>query len=185
MSEGPDLDDLPHAARLWRAAARDGRAVYGRVDLRYADRSLRRRRLETAAGEGFLVQLGETLSLDPGDAFELADGRLIAVEAAPEPVFVATGCDLAVLAWHLGGHHVPCQIGRERILVPADPGLGALLQGLGAVVSEGVEPFLPIAGAAELAAAHGHDHGRVTLAAQTATQAPVAYERPTSGPFDD
>ena len=57
------------------------------VTLGYDERFLRRRRLVTAGGMAVLVDLPETTSLDHGDALELSDGRLVAIEAAAEPVW--------------------------------------------------------------------------------------------------
>lgn len=44
-----------------------------------------------------MIDLADTISLNDGDAFELADGRLIEVVALSEPVLVITG-DLPRLA---------------------------------------------------------------------------------------
>ncbi|MEM1066365.1 MAG: urease accessory protein UreE, partial [Pseudomonadota bacterium] len=54
------------------------------VSLDYEARLLRRKRLETASGTAFLVDLAETVSMDAGDSFVLEDGRYIEVRAADE-----------------------------------------------------------------------------------------------------
>lgn len=191
MSETPDLDDLPHAVRLQRAAERDGRAVYGAVPLAHAERIVRRRRLVTAADEGFYVTLDGAAALDEGDAFELADGRLVVVVAAPEPVADVSGTDLPTLAWHLGNRHTPIQTGPGRLVVRADPTLEAMLVRLGATVTPAVRPFLPVGAvpgfghaSAERQAADGGG-GRMVMA-RTAAPAPEAEAeevRPDGGPF--
>ena len=81
--------------------------------LDYRDRFLRRKRLTTAAGAALLVDLPETVSLEDGDALVLADGRLVAVEAAAEPLVEVTAAPeaLARLAWHIGNRHTPAEIG--------------------------------------------------------------------------
>ena len=55
-----------------------------RVELTYDGRFLRRKVLTTAGGLPFLVDLAQTPSLDHGDAFVLADGRVVEVVAADE-----------------------------------------------------------------------------------------------------
>ncbi len=98
--------------------------------LSYDDRILRRKRLITAQGAGFLVSLAETISLYHGDAFQLLDGRLIEVIAAEEPVLMVTG-DLARLAWHIGNRHTPCQIEAARLVIARDHVLEAMLRQFG------------------------------------------------------
>ncbi len=159
MSDGPDLTDLPHALRLLRAAERDGHAPYARVTLSYDERFLRRRRLETDAGEGFFVNLAEVTSLEEGDAFELADGRLVEVMAAAEPVISVRGPELAALAWHIGNRHTPCQVEPDRLVIRADHVLEAMLVQLGAEVTPRMEPFRPLGGAYGHGRTMGHDHG--------------------------
>ena len=88
------MTDLPPARRVIRAAEARG-TPYDIVVLNYDDRFLRRKRLETVHGEGFLVNLAETTSLEHGDCFHLDDGRQIAVVPAEEPLLVVTGPDLA------------------------------------------------------------------------------------------
>ncbi len=80
-----------------------------RVTLDYEGRFLRRRTVTTDAGRPLHVDLPETLSLGDGDAFETADGALVAVRAAPEPLLEITAAahDLARLAWHIGNRHTP------------------------------------------------------------------------------
>lgn len=132
--------------------------AYDLVVLGHADRVLRRRRLETVHDEAFLVDLSETAALNHGDALELADGRLIEVIAAEEPVFVVTG-DLARLAWHIGNRHIPCQVCPDRLLVPQDAALAPVLSGLGASLVPALEPFAPEAAAH--APLRGAGHGRL------------------------
>ena len=79
------------------------------VTLDYDERLLRRKRLETSAAR-LMVDLAETVSLEPGDALKTDDGRLIEIAAAEEPVVQIRG-DLPRLAWHIGNRHTPCQIG--------------------------------------------------------------------------
>jgi urease accessory protein len=153
------MTDLPPARTLLRRA--DRLAVVlpaGRVTLGYDARFLRRKRLRTDAGVGFLLDLPETVSVNAGDCFVLDDGRLIEIAAAEEPVLIVTG-DLARLAWHIGNRHTPCQIEAGRLLIRRDHVLEAMLRQLGAGVAEAVEPFTPEGGAYGHGRTMGHDHG--------------------------
>ena len=66
------VTDLLPARTLRRAGT--WRDAFGHVVLRYETRFLRRKRLLTAQGAGFLVSLDETVSVAYGDAFEMDDG---------------------------------------------------------------------------------------------------------------
>jgi len=149
----PDLAaaHILHRAGHWANA-------YDLVVLSYDERFLRRKRLETVHGDGFLVSLPETISVAHGDAFELLDGRLIEVIAAEEPVLVITG-DLARLAWHIGNRHTPCQIEPGRLLIRQDHVLEAMLRQMEAGIDYRMEPFTPEGGAYGHGRTLGHDHG--------------------------
>ena len=150
------MTDLPAARALRRAPL--GATPYDVVVLRHDERLLRRRRLVTAHGEDFLVDLPATSGLEQGDAFQLEDGRLIEVIAAEEPLLEVRGPDLPRLAWHLGNRHAPCQIERERLLIGRDHVLRDMLSRLGAEVREVSEPFVPEGGAYGHGHTMGHDH---------------------------
>lgn len=128
------------------------------VVLDYEGRFLRRKRLSSRAGLSFLVDLPETVSLDPGDALQLDDGRLIGVVAAMEPCLRVEG-PLPRLAWHIGNRHTPCQIGADHLLIRADHVLEAMLRGLGARVTPTMAAFSPEGGAYGHGRTMGHDHG--------------------------
>jgi urease accessory protein len=147
---------LPLAQTLHRAGQWP-RLATERVVLGYDDRFLRRKRLTTAAGEPFLVDLSETANLMAGDAFELDDGRLVEIAAAQEPVMVIRG-DLVRLAWHIGNRHTPCQIEPDRLVIRADHVLAEMLRGLGATVTEALAPFTPEGGAYGMGRTMGHAH---------------------------
>ncbi len=158
VTPNPDLPkpDLPPAHVLHRAGHWQG--AVDLVVLSYDERFLRRKRLETVQGDGFLVSLPETTSLGHGDAFECLDGRLIEVIAAEEPVLEITG-DLARLAWHIGNRHTPCQIEGDRLLIRQDHVLEAMLRQMNAGISYKMEPFTPEGGAYGHGRTLGHDHG--------------------------
>ncbi len=147
---------LPIAGTLHRAGQWP-RLATARVVLGYEDRFLRRKRLVTAAGDSFMVDLAETTNLLAGDAFELSDGRLVEIAAADEAVLVVTG-DLVRLAWHIGNRHTPCQIEPDRLVIRADHVLADMLRGLGATVTEARAPFTPEGGAYGLGRTMGHAH---------------------------
>ncbi len=148
--------DLPPARHLLTAAPPQ---TYDLVVLSYEQRLMRRKRLETVHGEGFLVDLPEVTNLDAYWGFALEDGRAIQIIAAEEEILSVTGPDLARLAWHIGNRHTPCQIEAGRLVIRADHVLRAMLERLGAVVTPGQEPFTPELGAYGLGRPMGHDHG--------------------------
>jgi urease accessory protein len=130
------------------------------VTLAYDDRHRRRLRLESDAGESFLLDLAETGVLEEGDGLALSDGTWLAVKAKPEPLIEVTAADpaaLARLAWHLGNRHLPVAIDGTRLLIRDDRVIAAMLEGLGARLRRIEAPFSPERGAYH-AAAHHHDH---------------------------
>lgn len=150
------MPDLPAAhALLTHAPA----ICYDLVILDYDERLLRRKRLVTVHGEGFLVDLPAVTNLDDFWGFELTDGRTIQVIAAEEPLLEITGPDLARLAWHIGNRHTPCQIEPARLLIRQDHVLEAMLHQLGAALTRVTEPFTPEGGAYGTGRTMGHDHG--------------------------
>jgi urease accessory protein len=128
-----------------------------RITLGYDDRLLRRKRLEADSGVSFMVDLPETTSLNPGDALQLDDGRIIEIAAADEPVVVIRG-DLPRLAWHIGNRHTPCQINDTHLIIRRDPVLEAMLTQLGAGISFAILPFHPEGGAYGHGRTMGHAH---------------------------
>jgi urease accessory protein len=146
---------MPIASKILRKGGWAGAADH--VVLDYDARLLRRKRLDTAGGASFMVDLPETVSLNEGDAFELVDGRLIEVQAAIEPVAVITG-DLPRLAWHIGNRHTPCEITPSHLVIRRDPVIESMLAGLGAQISLQIAPFRPEGGAYGLGRTFGHSH---------------------------
>lgn len=152
------MTDLPPAQTLIPVAKRGPQLPYDVVVLGYDERFLRRKRLVTVHGEGFLVDLAETTNITHGDCFRLSDGRLIEVIPAEEKLLQVTG-DLPRLAWHIGNRHTPCQIDADRLLIREDHVLEAMLRQLGATVTRVSEPFTPEGGAYGHGRTMGHDHG--------------------------
>ena len=149
---------LPRATAVETAEAED------HIALTYEARLVCRKRLTSAGGRDFLVDLPETISVNEGDCFVIDDGTRIAVRAAPEALLAITG-DLARLAWHIGNRHTPCRIEPGRLLIQRDHVLAAMLTQLGAALTEVEEPFTPEGGAyghgRTFGHSHGHTHGHV------------------------
>lgn len=132
-------------------------ASHASCTLTFDERFLRRKVLAMDSGEHFLVDLEHTTSLDDGDAFELEDGRLVAVKPAPEALLEVTANDLTRIAWHIGNRHTPCQIEPGRLLIQRDHVLKDMLEKLGADLRDVTEPFTPEGGAYGHGRTHGHD----------------------------
>ncbi len=128
------------------------------VALDYDARLLRRKRLTSASGEAFMVDLAEVTHLDHFDAFVLEDGRTIGVIAAPEALIRIEG-DLPRLAWHIGNRHTPCQVHADHLLIRSDHVLRAMLEQLGATLTDVEDPFTPEGGAYGHGRTFGHEHG--------------------------
>ena len=150
------MTDLPRAHRVSRGAATD---ADDHVSLDYEGRFLRRKRLVSAGGRAFLVDLAEVTSLDEGDRLDLGDGSGIAVRAAPEALLEIRGEGLARLAWHIGNRHTPCRIEADRLLIREDHVLADMLARLGATVVPVTAPFQPEGGAYGHGRTLGHSHG--------------------------
>jgi urease accessory protein len=186
------MPDLPPARALLKTAPA---TVSGRVTLGYDGRLLRRKRLVTEAGEGFLVDLPAVTSLDDYWGFQLEDGRAIQVAAADEALMQVTGPALLRYAWHIGNRHTPCQIEAARLLIRADHVLENMLRGLGAALAPVTEPFRPEGGAyghgRTMGHSHGpeghshdhaHSHGPETFGWHDHGDGQVHYHGPTAGP---
>ena len=127
--------------------------------LSYEDRFFRRKKLTVREGWSFIADFEQTVSLNHGDALELEDGRLFAIEAAPESLLSVTGANLPRLAWHVGNRHTPCQIEETRLLIQNDPVIAHMLDHLGAKTQPVTEPFTPEGGAYGHGRTHSHEHG--------------------------
>jgi len=135
---------------------------FGTVVLDSADRHLRRKLITTNQGDKVMVDLPEAVLLADGDVLVLDDGRTIEVIAEREKLYevrAGAAAPLRHLAWHLGNRHLAAQIDEERILIQRDHVIRAMLEGLGATVSDVIEHFQPVHGAYH---AHGHDHAKAS-----------------------
>jgi urease accessory protein len=155
-----DFTKFPRAVSVLAAGAAGAAAPYARAVLAHDERHLRRRAIETEGGDKVLVDLPEPVALNNGDRLVLEDGRQLEIVAAPEDVYDIRARDavhLTELAWHSGNRHLAASIEGERILILRDHVIKAMLEGLGATVSEVSEPFKPVRGA--YSGYGGHDHG--------------------------
>ena len=128
------------------------------VVLGFDDRHRRRLRMRGVRGTAFLLDLADTTRLRGGDALRLANGELIEIVAAAEPlveISCATAASLARIAWHLGNRHLPLQISGSRIRIRCDHVIEDMVRGLGGAVRLIEAPFDPEDGAY---AAGGHEH---------------------------
>jgi len=135
----------------------------GTIRLDHAARHLRRKLVTTDQGEKIMVDLPEPVLFADGDRLVLEDGRAVAIVASEEELYEVrpgAACPLRHLAWHLGNRHLPAQIDEDRILIQRDHVIRAMLEGLGATISEVVARFQPVHGAYHHAHGHDHDHGR-------------------------
>ena len=148
------MTDLPPAVSLLSSAPA---RCDDTVAMDYDARLMRRKRLVTRSGAGFLVDLPEVTNLDAYWGFELEDGRAIRIEPAQEAVLVVTG-DLPRLAWHIGNRHTPCQIEGDRLIIRDDHVLEHMLRGLGASITRATLPFTPEGGAYGHGRTMGHAH---------------------------
>jgi urease accessory protein len=134
------------------------------ITLDYDGRHRRRIVLTADHGARFLLDLPQSRLLPGGAALRLEDGRLIEVIARREDLLEVRAADtpaLLRLAWHIGNRHLTAQVEAQRILIRRDHVIASMLEGLGATVTEVVEPFDPEGGAyggAHQAHDHGHEH---------------------------
>jgi urease accessory protein len=157
LSINTDFTKFPRATSVAAADAAPGE-IAGRAVLPHDERHLRRRAIELADGGKVLVDLPEAVTLGDGDRLVLEDGRHIEIIAAPEELYDIRARDsvhLAELAWHIGNRHLAAVIEAGRILILRDHVIKAMLEGLGATVTDVVEAFSPVRGAY---AGHGHSH---------------------------
>ena len=157
------MDTSRHAAHSIAAGEWLATLESGKVTLVHADRCRQRVRLIDDAGAPFLLDLVRPARLADGDGLVLADGTIIRVIAAPEPLTEAIATDahhLARLAWHIGNRRVPAQIVDGRCLrIVHDAVLEQMLRNLGAETRAVTAPFHP-EGGGYVTPAGGHSHGR-------------------------
>lgn len=132
------------------------------VVLTHDERHLRRKLLHMVHDDVVMLDLKEPVVLEHGDLLVLeGDAGFVEIIAADEKLLEIRARDRIhqiELAWHLGNRHLAAQIDDNRILIERDHVIKAMLEGLGATVTEIVEPFSPVHGAYHSHAGHNHDH---------------------------
>jgi urease accessory protein len=131
------------------------------VRLDYDQRTRRRIVLVSQGGLSFLLDLAKAPVLAAGDGLRLEDGRVVAVEAAPERLLEIACSDeraLARIAWHLGNRHLATELAERTIYIREDHVIADMVLGLGAAVRSVERPFTPEGGAYGAGAVHGHSH---------------------------
>ena len=157
LSLNTDFTKFPRAVSVAPAGSAPGE-VAGKAVLAHDERHLRRRAVELADGGKVLVDLLEPVTLNDGDRLVLEDGRLVEISAASEELYdirARSSVHLSELAWHIGNRHLAAAIEAGRILILRDHVIRDMLEGLGAKVTDVVEPFSPVRGAYS---GHGHGH---------------------------
>lgn len=137
-------------------------APEGTVVLPHDGRHLRRKLLHLDNGDMVMLDLKEPVLFHHGDRLVLDDGTTIEIQAAEERLFEIRprdGQHLIELAWHLGNRHLAAQIETGRILIQRDHVIREMLIGLGAEVTDVVEPFQPLRGAYHAHGGHGSHSG--------------------------
>jgi urease accessory protein len=162
LSLNTDFTKLPRAVSVVPFGAASG-PVSGKAVLAHDERHLRRRAISLEDGGKVLVDLLEPVTLGDGDRLVLEDGRQVEIGAAPEELYAIAPRDalhLAELAWHIGNRHLAVAIEPDRLLILRDHVIRDMLEGLGATVSDTLEPFAPVRGAYSGHGGHGHhQHG--------------------------
>ena len=158
FSLNADFTKFPRAISVVAADEAGPAVPFDVAVLPHDERHLRRRAIELAHGDKVLVDLPEPVLLGHGDRLVLEDGRQVEIIAADEDVYDIRARDsvhLAELAWHIGNRHLAAAIESDRILILRDHVIKAMLEGLGATVTDITEPFTPVRGAYS---GHGHSH---------------------------
>jgi urease accessory protein len=117
-------------------------------------------------GHPLAVELPHGSALHDGDVLVGADGSLVRVKAAAQPLLAVTACpdhgtpvDLLRAAYQLGSRHVALALQADRLLLEPDPALADLLRGQHLIVTETSGGFDPEDdGDGAVAHAHGHGH---------------------------
>lgn len=127
-------------AGSWAGAPADS------VLLDFEARHRRRLAMSGRGGVAFLLDLPVAFGLRQGDGLLLEDGRIVAVEAAAEPLLDVSASgepELLRIAWHLGNRQLPTQLMGDHLRLRPDPAVEAMLAELGATVRPVNAPFDP------------------------------------------
>ena len=155
--------------------------VHDTLVLPFEQRERCRQRARLASGEEVALFLVRGTVLRDGDLLLGEGGRVVRVEAAPEPTYIVRCGDATLLArcaFHLGNRHTQTQVGPGWLRIRVDPVLREMVEGLGADVGEELAKFEPEAGA--YGGGHGHHHEQ----GQGGLLAPVPLRQKIHRPSD-
>ncbi|MEM7405090.1 MAG: urease accessory protein UreE [Pseudomonadota bacterium] len=130
------------------------------IAMTYEQRQRSRLRLILADGTPLALMLARGERLLGGSTLRTRCGKTVLVEAAAEPLSVATADNALVHAracYHLGNRHLPLAIGSLEVRYLRDHVIDALALRLGLKLEHVDAPFQPEDGA--YAGAHAHSHG--------------------------
>ena len=141
------------------------------VERAWAARAAGRFEATDSSGRRLQAQLPDGTTARDGDVLVAADGSLVRVVAAAEPVLLARPCaghgspfDLLRAAYHLGQRHVPMELQAHQLKLLPGAVPAEVLDRLHLETTPAHEPFQPEA-ALPAPAPHvhgpgcGHDHG--------------------------
>jgi urease accessory protein len=140
------------------------------VELDWDTRQKSRFDATDSSGRAIGVFLPRGTVVRGGDVLVAADGSLVRVLAAAQPVLRVTHCaqhgspfDLLRAAYHLGNRHAQLELRPDHLQFEPDHVLADMLRQMHLIVTEVNAPFEPESGAyaaaAPAAAAHDHGHG--------------------------
>ena len=139
------MERLP-ACRRGPAAAAASAATTLKLVLPFEQRQKARQRARITEGFEVGIQLPRGTLLRGGDQLRAADGTVLQIVAAREPVSTVWSRDLrrlALVAYHLGNRHVALEIGTGWVRYLADHVLDGMVAQLGLTVIHHDEPFEP------------------------------------------
>jgi urease accessory protein len=115
--------------------------------------------LKGEGGLDFLLDLDKATVLKDGDAVKLEDGRLVRIQAAPQPLLEIKAEDplrLMRVAYQIGNRHTAAEVTADALYIEDDPALAELVRGQGCTTTRVMRAFQP-----DRIDEHdcGHDHG--------------------------
>ena len=137
---------------LLLAEQAEGLASADTLLLDHEQRRFARGVFKTLRGVSVDIALPQGQRLHSGDVLVLEDGGMIEVVAKPEQLLEVRAADsssLARLAWLLGDHHIPVEIHERRLRLQRSDIARAMLEPLGARLTDIEAPFSPEGGAYE------------------------------------
>ena len=125
------------------------------LELPFDLRERSRLRATLLSGQEIGIDLPVGTILHHGSKLQLADGKVVAIEACDEELLevrAASAAELARIAYHIGNRHVPIQVGDGWLRILPDHVLKAMVEGLGGDAEPVSGRFQPESGA------YGHSH---------------------------